>query len=206
MRSAAWCLGRTCLGGRAGIVEATPVVRGRTRGPNRRGSTTLAPHRARQAQPHRAKLARLDQTTVAPLREAVCNSTLPSSATRSTFAHAWGLDTKASALFQAGGLVTRASLPGDRSDAPCGPLAVPPAGNGREQATVSPSVFAGFPRVPGCSRTTNISGRQASIGFLERSLAGPQPFYNTASHRMHASRLVMYARCTFYPQRRRKPR
>jgi hypothetical protein len=45
----------------------------------------------------------------------------------------------------------------------CGPFAVPRAGNSREQRerrSASPSVFAGFPRVPGCSRTTNVSGRQ----------------------------------------------
>jgi hypothetical protein len=176
VRSTAWCLGRTCIGGRAGIVEATPV--------DSSGAHEVQIDAAAQPS-HLTEPAKHSHTAPnsrdgtkrpsSPLKEAVCNSALPSSATSSTFAHAWGLDTKASALFQAGGLVTRSSLPGGRSGAPCGPLAVPRAGNRQEQPTVSLSVCAVFPRVPGCSRTTNVSGSKVQDGF-------PEPYSAVCGH------------------------
>jgi transcriptional regulator with XRE-family HTH domain len=53
------------------------------------------------------------------------------------------------------------------------------AGNRRERRPASPGVFAGFPRVPGCFRTMNVSGSEVRLGFpkrlsgVRRSFCGP---------------------------------
>ena len=46
------------------------------------------------------------------------------------------------------------------------------AGNRREQPPASLSIYAGFPAVPGCARSTNVSGSKVRVGFPMR-FSGP---------------------------------